>query len=359
MRVSLILLALLLARTAGAQEEEARPADLPVPPLVGAETRAEPAVPPPDAPTVTSLQVGKGDKLIVHMPDGMRYSGSVLSLRPGEVTLELRSKQVVSLLVSDVEKLEQEKRPWFKMTLIGGGIGGVVATTFWGLLCLIGASEGEVDVPECTGAGALVGASIGGAIGLVAGLATVRWSTLYDKTKDGDLSLQMEDSNVFSRLSSGTGHRGELGLQLGYARDVGISAPTQGWGGRLHVLLLQGPYFAIGPEFAVYANVGDENQDVGNGEIWRRERYLVQFQGLVRGGTQVGPTRLGLLAGVGVHANRNSHFGGTVGAEVEMRPFERLPPMALEARYHLNLDKHAGVDRQDFLSIGVGSRVRW
>ncbi|HEX8704813.1 MAG TPA: hypothetical protein VF815_38630 [Myxococcaceae bacterium] len=79
----------------------------------------------------------------------------------------------------------------------------------------------------------------------------------------------------------------------------------------------------------------------------------------MRGGTQVGPTRLGLLLGLGIHANRNSHFGGTVGAEVEMRPFERLPPMALEARYHLNLDKHAGVDRQDFLSIGVGSRVRW
>jgi hypothetical protein len=123
--------------------------------------------------------------------------------------------------------------------------------------------------------------------------------------------------------------------------------------------MLAGSHFAIGPEFAVYANVGDENQDIGNGQIARRERYLVQFQGLVRGGAQVGPTRLGLLAGLGVHANRNSHFGGTVGAEVEMRLFERLPPMALEARYHINLDKHGTVPRQDFLSIGVGSRVRW
>lgn len=94
-------------------------------------------------------------------------------------------------------------------------------------------------------------------------------------------------------------------------------------------------------------------------KLEQAERKWVQFQGLVRADTQVGPTRLGLLAGVGVHANRNSHFGGTVGAELEARPFETLPPMALEARYHINLDKHAGVDRQDFLSIGLGSRVRW
>jgi len=358
MRLCLLLLVLLLARAARAQEEAPEP-QLPAPPLVDAEAQPEPPTPPPDAPTVKSLHLGQGDELIVYLPDGLRYSGEVLSLRPGELTLKLRTQQEVRLLVSDVEKLEQSERPWAKTTLAGGGVGALAGTVVVGFFCLLASTEADVDVLECTGGGTLVGAVIGGGVGLIAGLATESWSTLYEKKDDGALSLEMEDPNVASRLASGVGRRGELGLQLGYARDVGIADPTQGWGGRIHVFPLQSDHFAIGPEFAVYANVGDEDRDIGMGQIIRQERYLVQFHGLVRGAFQAGPVRPGLLLGLGVHANRNSHFGGTVGAEVEMRPFESLPPMALEARYHINLDKHPGVDRQDFLSLGLGSRVRW
>jgi hypothetical protein len=118
-------------------------------------------------------------------------------------------------------------------------------------------------------------------------------------------------------------------------------------------------HFAIGPEFAVYANVGDENRDIGQGQISRRERNLVQFHGLVRGSIQAGPVRPAVLVGLGVHSNRNSNFGGTVGAEVEMRPFENLPPLALDARFHINLDRNSGEDLQNFLTLGLGSRVRW
>ena len=208
MRLCLFLLVVLLARGARAQEQEPRPADLPVPPLVGAEAGAEPAPPSPDAPTRTSLQVDKGDKLIVHMADGVRYWGSVSGLRPGELTLELRSRQTVRLLVSDVEKLEQEHRPWARMTLIGGGIGALTTTVLWGFICLIASTEAQVNVLECTAAGTLVGAGIGGGIGLIAGVASVSWSTVYDKKEDGELSLQPENPNVFSRLNSGTGRRG-------------------------------------------------------------------------------------------------------------------------------------------------------
>lgn len=358
MRLCLLLLVLLLARAARAQEEANAP-QLSAPPLVNAEAPAEPPAPPPDAPTIKKLQLSKGDNLIVHMPDGLRYTGEVLSQRPGELTLKLRTRQEVRLRVSDVEKVEEEHRPWAKVTLAGGGIGALAATVLWGSVCLVASTGAEVDVAECTGAGALTGAAIGGGIGLIAGLASKSWSTLYDKKEGGVLSLEPEAPDVASRLASGVGHRGEVGLQLGYARDVGISNPTHGWGGRIHVFPLMSSHFAIGPEFAVYANVGDENRDIGQGQIIRQERYLVQFHGLVRGAIQAGPVRPALLLGLGVTANRNSNFGGTVGAEVELRPFESLPPLAIEARYHVNLDKNPGEAPQDFLSLGVGSRVRW
>lgn len=362
MRLCLLLLVLLQTRAARAQEEAPAPAPpapvLPAPPLVDAEAQAEPPTRSSDAPTIKAIHLGVGDNLIIYMPDGLRYSGEVLSLRPGEVTLKLRTRQEVRLLVSDVQKLEQSQRPWAQTTLAGGGVGALAGTVVVGFFCLLASTEGDVDVVECTGGGALVGAVIGGGAGLIAGLATVTWSTLYEKEKDGELSLQLEDPNVASRLSSGVGRRGELGLQLGYARDVGISNPTEGWGGRIHVFALS-EHFAIGPEFAFYANVGDENQDIGQGRIVRRERSLVQFHGLVRGSIQAGPVRPALLVGLGVHSNRNSNFGGTVGAELEMRPFESLPPLALDARFHINLDRNSGEDLQNFLSLGLGSRVRW
>jgi hypothetical protein len=356
MRLCLLLLPLLLAQAAHAQDE-APPSALPAPPLVEAST--EPTPPPVDSPADPSIELGKGDKLIVHMPQGLRYTGELLSLMPGELTLKLQTQQVVNLLVSDVERLEIGERRWARVGLVGGGIGALSGTLVVGFFCLIASTEGPIDIPSCAGGGALLGASVGAVLGAVAGLATVSWSTLYSKQEDGPLSLRMEDPNLMARLISGTGRRGELGLQLGYARDVGISQPTDGWGGRLHLLLLLGPYFAIGPEFAVYKDVGDDVQVIGDGQTFPRERYLVQFQGLVRAGGQVGPVRVGLLGGAGVHANRNSHFGGMVGVETELRPWEHLPPLAVDVRYHINLDKNPFADRQDFLTIGLGSRVRW
>jgi hypothetical protein len=356
MRLCLLLLVLPLSQTARAQDE-APSMGVSAPPLIGADAPPVPSA--PDAPAGPPILLSPGDKLLVHLPEGVRYSGTLLSLMPDELSLELRTRQVVRLRVTDVERLELAHRPWLKTGLAGGGIGGLAGFLLTGAVCGLASTEGPVDVASCAGSGALVGASIGAGVGVLVGLATSSWSTLYEKRKDGPLSLRLEDPNVLSRFTFGEGRRGELGLQLGYARDVGIPQPTDGWGGRLHVLLLLGPYFAIGPELAVYKDVGDETVVQPIGPAFRNERNLVQFQGLVRGGVQVGLARFALLGALGVHSNRNSHFGGSFGAEVELRLWERLPPLTFETRYHLNLDKHGTVPRQDFVTMGVGSRVRW
>jgi hypothetical protein len=358
MRLCLLLLLLLSTWTARAQDQ-APPQSLPAPPLVDADARPEP--PPPGRGGDHTVVLRKGDKLSVYMPGRRSYSGELLSLMPGELSLQLGSQQVVNLSLTDVERLEREHRWFGQGLLLGGGIGGLGGGLVAGTLCvLLSAVGGQIDLLSCAGTGVLVGGAIGIGVGAVVGLTTIRRTTLYEKATHGALSLSLEEPDVVvARGYSGEGRLLELGLQLGYARDSGIPDPTDGWGGRFHVLFLLGPIFSIGPEVAWYPNVGDETVVQPNGQSWRDERSLFQFNGVVRSGVKVGPTRPAVMVAVGVQSNRNSNLGGSLGAEVEVHPWERLPPFAVDVRYHVNLDRNSGEDLQNFVTLGLGSRVRW
>ncbi|WP_224245499.1 hypothetical protein [Hyalangium gracile] len=330
---------------------QAPSSDVTAPPLVGADVK--PAPPPPGTQENQPLVLDKGDALIVHMSEGRSYSGRLLSLMPGELSLELRTRQVVNLPLADVEKLDLEKRWLLKGGLIGGGVGGVVGGLLVGSFCLLASTEGSVDVAGCAGTGALVVGALGAGLGLVAGLANIHWATVYER-KQGPLSLTLEDPDVLSRWFANVGHRAEFGLLLGPALELGRPRMTVGFGGRAHLFLLLGRHLALGPELALYNDVGDE--DSGSRHT---DRKLVQLGGLLRGSLQLGRASTSLLVGLGLHENRSSHFGGSVGADVEVSPWERAPPLALEVRYLYQLDDNGSEPQQQFLTFGLGTRFRW
>jgi hypothetical protein len=195
-----------------------------------------------------------------------------------------------------------------------------------------------------------VGGAIGAVLGVVAGLANIHWDTVYERDKQGPLSVRMEEPGVLSRWFSNVSHRGEFGLLLGSAVELGRSRVTVGYGGRVQALLLLGSHFALGPELALYNNVGHEAVSLG---------YMDQLGGVVRGSVQVGSAKASLVLGLGQHENRNSHLGGSVGAEVELRPWQQAPPLAFEVRYLLQLDDSGFGPRQQFLTLGLGPHVRW
>jgi len=146
-------------------------------------------------------------------------------------------------------------------------------------------------------------------------------------------------------------------VQLGYARDMGIPQPTDGWGGRARLLVLIGPYLGLGPEAAWYSGVGTFTQ-VSNSETTVVRHSLWQLGALLRLGSEVGPVRAAFLGGLGLSDNRTGHAGGSVGGEVEALLGGRLP-VALEVRYHFNLEREEAHPDPDYLSMGAGSRVRW
>jgi hypothetical protein len=342
MRLSLILSLLLSAQVAHAQAE-APPPGLSAPPLVGADAKPKPRRSAPKEDR--SVVLGQGGKVTVHVPEGRLYSGEVLKLVPGELTLQLRTRQVVSVLLTDVEKLEVQERTWLRGTLIGGGIGGLIGLLGAGFICTLEASEGPVNVGECTGTGVLTVGAIGAGVGLVIGLANTTWSTVYDREKDGKLLLSVEPSNFLQRWASNVGHRGELGLSLGYGQDVGPRPAGGAPGGRFHTLLLLGSHFALGGELAFYPDIGD--------------RHLVQLGGLARAGIQTGLARTSLLVAAGIVEHQATRKGGSVGVEVEMSPWKNGPPLALDVRYLTQFEGGFFAPRQSFLTVGLGSRVRF
>lgn len=352
----LLLLVLLMAVQAARAQTEAPPPELSTPPLVGAldKSRLRTQAPKEDRPVV----LGQGERVTVHLPEGRLYSGEVLSLIPGELALQLRTRQVVRVLLTDVQKLEVQERTWLRGTLIGGAIGGAIGGLGAGMLCLLESTEGPVNVGECTGTGVLTVGAIGAGVGLVIGLANTAWSTVYDKEKDASLLLSVEHGSVLQRWVSKVGHRGELGLSLGYARDVG-PRPTGGPGGRVHALLLLGPHLALGGELGLYNDVGDRDDIGSSGQVIHEDNHLDWLGGLARAGTQVGPTWTSFLVGVGLIENRIGRAGGSVGVEVEMTPWKSGPPLVLELRYLTQFEGDSFDPRQNFLTFNLGSRVRF
>jgi hypothetical protein len=296
------------------------------------------------------LVLDRGDALTLHLPEGQRYSGKLLSVMLGELSLELRTRQVVTVPLEDVEKLDLEKRWLLQGALIGGGVGGLIGVLGGSYVCLLESSVGPVNMGECAGTGLLVGGAIGAGLGLVAGLANIHWDTVYERDKQGPLSVSMEEPGVIERWFSHVGHRGEFSLTLGSAAELSGSRVTIGYGGRVQALMQLGSHVALGPELALYNNIGDRENSLG---------YMDQLGGVLRGSMQLGSTRASLLLGLGQHENRSSHLGGSVGAEVEMRPWPNAPPLAFEARYLLQLDDSGFGPRQQFLTIGLGPRLRF
>ncbi|WP_224364451.1 hypothetical protein [Hyalangium versicolor] len=357
MRLPLLLWVLVSAPVTHAQTDAPSPTETSAPPLVPAAPSPRPAH--EAARAELPLVLEPGDTLILRLSEGPSYSGKLLGLVPEGLSLQLRTRQVVNVPLANVERLDLEKRWLLRGGLVGGGVGGLLGALGAGSVCLLSSTEGAVDVAGCTGTGFLVGGAIGAALGLVAGLANIHWDTVYERDKQGPLSLRLEEPGVIGRWFAQTGHRGEFGLLLGNAMALGRSRVTVGYGGRIHALLLLGPHFALGPELAVYNNVGDRTVVEGNGSSFHEDHSLEQLGGVMRGTVSLGPTRASLLVGLGHHGNITAHFGGSVGAEVEVRPWEQIPPLAFEARYLLQLADSGSASREQFLTLGLGTRVRW
>lgn len=113
----------------------------------------------------------------------------------------------------------------------------------------------------------------------------------------------------------------------------------------------------MGPEVAWYGGVGTRTE-VFNGQVTLSQHSLFQLGALLRLGAEVGPTRTSVLAGLGLNDNRSGHAGASVGGEVELLLGERLS-VALEVRYHFNLERELSRSDPDYLTFGVGSRLRW
>ncbi|WP_224368211.1 porin family protein [Hyalangium versicolor] len=374
MRAFLILFLLVAARASwaqGAPEQLSPPPPPPpatAPPLVEApeEPEAEPPPPPPQTSTSESyasevssashlIVLEQGERLRVEMPEGVSISGQLVSLMPGALSLKAEPEQVLTILLSDVQELETRKRAPGYGALVGGGLGAASGAVLTALLCIALAEGGDDNAGGCAIVGGVVVGAIGAGVGALVGLALPRWSTVYER-EQGPLSIRMNkpDESWFS----GKGPVGEVGLQFGYARDAGNSSVTSGWGGRLHLLALLGPYVALGPEVAWY-DLGTEVSPNPFGNPFPQERHLFQLGGLARVGMELGPTRTSALLGMGLHDNRSGQLGATVGAEVELALWESIPPVAVDVRYHFSVDRDEFEPIQNFLSFGLGTRLRW
>jgi hypothetical protein len=354
------LLAALSARAQGAPVPEGpsqSPTPLPeaAPPLVQAPT-PEPGLPPLSEALPRSLR--RGARLRVETQSGQSHSGRLVSLEPEALSLQVDAQQGVSLLLADVQRLETRERAVVPGLVTGGVIGAVSGGLFLGLLCTF-AGEGDTDVLPCFAGGGLLGGAAGIGVGAVLGLGVPRWSRLYEKEKHGQLVLRLTEpeEDVLAHWFSGADTIGELGLQLGYARDMGTDQPTDGWGGRAHLLALIGPYLGLGPEVAWYGGVGTRIQSATSHTTVERHS-LWQLGALVRVGSEVGPIRVSVLGGLGLSDNLSGHVGSSVGGEVEGLLGGRLP-LALDVRYHFNLERGPAHSDPDYLTLGLGTRVRW
>lgn len=354
------LLAALSARAQGAPvpaERSQSPAPPPpeaAPPLVQAPG-PELGLPPLSEGQPRSLR--RGARLRVETQSGQSHSGKLVSLEPGALSLQADPQQAVSLLLADVQRLETRERAVVPGLVTGGVIGAVSGGLFLGMLC---AFTGEgADVLPCLAGGGLLGGAAGIGAGAVIGLAVPRWSTRYEKEKHGQLVLRLTEpeDDVLAHWFSGADLMGELGLQLGYARDMGLAQPTDGWGGRAHLLVLIGPYVGLGPELAWYGGVGTVRR-VSNSHTTVVRDALWQLGALLRVGSELGPVRASVLGGLDFSDNRTGHAGTSVGGELEVLLGERLP-VALDVRYHFNIEREEAHPDPDYVTLGVGSRLRW
>ncbi|WP_224247824.1 hypothetical protein [Hyalangium gracile] len=366
MRNCLLLFLLVAAPAAWAQ---VAPENLPPPPPPPPQT-APPLVEAPEEPepppasvqstgTGRALVVKPGERLRVETTQGQTASGELVSLMPGALSLQASPEQVLTILLRDVQELETRKRAPGHGALVGGGAGAVSGGLLLALLCVAFAEGGDDTGLACGGVGALIGGAIGAGIGAVVGLAVPRWSTIYEK-EDGPLALRLREpeDDALQGWFSGDGPVGEVGLQLGYARNLGSSGATNGWGGRLHLLALLGPYLAVGPEVAWYSNVGSETFVPAEGPVFQSEHSLFQLGGLIRGGVEIGPTRTSALLWLGLTDNQTGHVGAAAGGEVELNLLAQVP-VVVDVRYHFQVARDEFESVQRFLTFGLGSRARW
>jgi hypothetical protein len=364
MRPWLILSLLVSLQAASAQEAnsqgEAPPALELAPPLVKAPAEPEQPSLVMDLSPRYSLELEQGERVRVGTTKGELQSGEVISLMPGTLSLQASPGQVLNFLPTDVQRLETRERSPGRGALIGGSSGVVLGGLSFAFLCLAFSEGDGGDAGGCALAGGAVVGALGAGFGALLGLALPHWSTVYDKSEHGELALSVKqpEEGGLTHAFSGKGLVGELGLQLGYGRVVDTAFPTEGVGSRLHLLAQLGPHFAIGPEVAWYSHLGSETTVEPFGVI-HENHSLFQLGGLMRGGVEIGPTRTALLLGLGLHDNRTTHLGGSVGGEVELDLGEGLPPLALDVRYHLPLTSTESSAVEKFLTFGVGSRLRW
>jgi hypothetical protein len=299
----------------------------------------------PDAPAV---ELVPGQAVRVQLRDGRRVSGTLLEVGPDALVLDTEAEAPLTLLPQEVKRLSVKRRGVLAGAVAGGGAGAVSLGLSGFIICAVSATEVDTNVPLCTAPFVLAGTLIGAGVGALLGLTVPLWRTVSEERPDGTspaLVAREESVGALWRALAHPGPVGEFGVQVGYARELNAEDATGGLGARLHLLARLGSSLAVGPELAWYPipSVG---------------RQFLQLGGLVRAGVDLGPVRPSALLGLAASSSRNLGFlAYSVGAEVEARPVRQLPPLALEVRYHDNLQR-LGADPR-FLTLGLGTRLRW
>jgi hypothetical protein len=327
------------------------------PPLVRAPAEPEAPSPPPaaDAP----VRLVPGADVRVETRTG-RVSGTLRLLEPGALSLQVEDERVETLMLVDVRRLSVKKRAVLPGLIVGTGVGALGTALFAAFLCAVVEDAGSSV--SCGLVGALIGSLPGAAAGALIGLAVPRWSTVYASEGPEDAPPQVEEltpaPSTTARWFYHPGAVGELGLRVGYARRLEGLNPQGGQGARLHLLALLGPYLAVGPEMALYARAGSESfRFTGSQDVVTQVEPLFQLGALMRVGAGLGPVRPAALLGLGLSLGQSSYVGYSVGGEVELNLVEWLP-LAVDARYHDNLQNLGGVDPHH-LTVGLGSRISW
>jgi hypothetical protein len=290
---------------------------------------------------------------------GQSHSGTLVHLLPGSLSLQTSSGQALNLLMEDVQRVESKKRSPGTGALVGLGVGALSGGIFLAHVCTVNEEEDQNLTLPCAGGGALLGGALGAGAGALLGLMVPHWSTLYEKRTQGPLPLPPETAGEepLEPSLSGQAPWGEVGVQLGGAQSLGSDSST-GWGGRLHVMGLAGSHVALGSEAGWYGGMTSRLPSSG-GPALQENHALFQLGVLLRLGAAFGPVKPSLLGGVAYVHTRSGHIGASVGGELEVRFWKSLPPLAFEVRYHEILEGSPFQSEPDFLTFGLGSRLRW
>jgi hypothetical protein len=310
-------------------------------------------------PEAAAIGLVPGESVRVHLRDKRRVSGTLLEVGPGALVLDVEAAAPLTLLPEDVTRLRVKRRGVLAGAVLGGGAGAMGLGLSGLIICAVSSTEVDTNVPLCTAPFVLAGTLIGAGAGALLGLSLPVWRTVYARPKGTSEALVAREESVGAlwRGLSHPGPVGELGVQLGYARELNAEDASGGLGARLHLLARLGSAFAMGPELAWYP-IPSRGVRLPDGGTRSAGRQLLQLGGLVRVGVDLGAVRPSALLGLAAVSSRNLGFlAYSVGAEVEARPVRRLPPLAVELRYHDTLQA-LGPDPR-FLTLGVGTRVQW